>query len=387
MAANIPVKRYFSTMAGAPVVNGIAGSVVTLLDAVLVNGFNSKTPTDLSHAAGVATAVCAGHGYEAGDVVALGGANEAAWNGEFRVVSATTNNFTFAIEPTAPASATGTFAARIAPLGWEKVYSGTQKAAYRPPLPYARNLLRVLDDSTVPTSASGRWAKLRGYESMTDIDNGTGPFPSGGNGLSLNKSSTSDATARAWWIIGDAGIFYMGVFWNPAYLTAASVTAFGDTGSLRVGDAYCTLLVGTELDTMPSNPGASNNFTVLGGFSVSQTGKYYARSHTQLGGAVAAGMIGDNGVSLSLGGSAALAYPHPSNNGLMLATVSTCENSAIRCKALPGLYQVLHNTPFNYRDVVTDFPDLPGRTLIALDMANSSGGRAQSMFDATGPWK
>lgn len=37
----IAVKRYYSGMnAGAPVVNGVAGSLITLLDACLKDGFN-----------------------------------------------------------------------------------------------------------------------------------------------------------------------------------------------------------------------------------------------------------------------------------------------------------------------------------------------------------
>lgn len=385
----VPVKRYFSTQAGAPALTGQIGSAVSFFNALLVDGFNPKVPTALAHVAGVATATCAAHGYEPGDVVALSGANEVVWNDEFRVVTAATNSFTFAIASNAPSPATGTFAAKIAPLGWTRLpFSTAQKAAYQPALPYCQQILRVWDDNTVPTTANGRWAKLRGYETMTDIDTGTGLFPTTvqvPNGLSFNKSSTSDATARAWWFAGDAGLFYAGVAWLVTSPTFFAPTIYGDTGSLRVGDSFCSVLMGTEADTLPTSTGTSNNICTLAQYNAVQAGKYYARSYLQIGTSVAAGMIGDNGIATSIGQSG-LIYPHPPNNGLLLATVGVVESNIVRCRALPGFFQPLHVTPLNYRDTRNDFIDLPGRTLIALDSAVGSS-RAQFMFDITGPWR
>lgn len=384
----IAVKRYTSLMAGAPVMTGVAGTLVSLLDACLKDGFNPKTPTGLVQTGGTATATCTAHGYEPGDVIAISGANEAVWNNEFRVLTTTTDSLTFAIASNATSPATGTFAAKIAPLGWTKPFSGTNKAAYLPAAPYAQCYLRVLDDSTTPTSASGRWAKLRGYESMTDIDTGTGPFPTVAqvaNGLSFNKSGTSDSTARAWWLIGDAGIFYAGVFWLAATPTVAATTMFGDTGSLRAGDAFCAALIGTEMDTLPGSACTNNTFCAMGAYTATQAGKYYARSYTQTGSAVAIGMVGDNGLSVTIGQSG-VAYPHPPNDGLLISAVSTAENNIIRCRQLPGLYQPLHNCPLAYRDTRTDFAELPGRTLMALD-TGTVGTRAQLLFDVTGPWR
>ena len=69
------VKHFRSNMTGAPTLNGVAGALIGVLDACLVNGFNLKTIDSLAVAAGVATAsVGGGHGYEPDTVVLIAGA-------------------------------------------------------------------------------------------------------------------------------------------------------------------------------------------------------------------------------------------------------------------------------------------------------------------------
>lgn len=388
----IAVKRYTSLMTSAPSLTGQVGTLVALLDACLVNGFNTKSVTSAVQTAGVATVTATAHGYNVNDVVAISGANEAAWNDEFRVLTTATNSFTFAIPSGTTSPATGTLSAKIAPLGWTKPFSGTNKAAYLPQAQYVQCYLRILDDSTVPTSANGRWAKARGYETMSDVDTGTGLFPTAAqaaNALSIYKSSNSDATARAWWLVGDGGIFYFGSFWHASYLTAAGGYVFGDINSLRAGDSYSSFLnaeaAGT--DTLVTYPGTANSLDAVGAFSATQGGKYLARSYTQIGSAVAAGMIGDNGVSTAIGGGG-LAYPHPVDNGLLFSPVGVVETSVLRSRALPGFYQPLHQTPLTYLDTITGLSDFPNRTFQAFDLvAINSGNRAQCLIDITGPWR
>jgi hypothetical protein len=387
----IAVKRYTSTMTGAPTLNGTAGTLVALLDACLKDGFNSQSISSASQTGGVATLTFSGaHGYAVNDVIAISGANEAAWNHEFRVLSTPlTTTLTFAIDAGTTSPATGTLAAKIAPLGWTKPFSGTNKAAYLPKAAYVQCYLRVLDDSSTPTSANGRWAKLRGYESMSDVDTGTGPFPTvaqSTNGLSAAKSSTSDSTARAWWLVGDGGIFYLGVFADATYLNTASGHAFGDINSLKSGDGYSSFICGGNVDTLPAAPGTHHTFGALGDYAATQAGKYLARTHTQIGTAVACGMMGDHGVSASLG-NAGVTYPHPPDNGLLFAPVAIMQNSLFRSRALPGLYQPLHAAPLAHLGTVTDVPDLPDRVLQAFTVCPSAAVAGQCLFDITGPWR
>ena len=390
----IAVKRYTSTMTGAPTLNGTAGTLITLLDACLKDGFNTQAPSGATQTSGTATlSFSSAHGYNVDDVIALSGAtgtgNDLLWNGEFRVLTAATNSLTFAISSNATTPATGTLSSMIAPLGWTKPYSGTNKAAYLPAAAYVQCYLRVQDDSSTPTSASGRWAKICGYETMSDVDTGTGPFPTvsqSTNGLSVAKSSTSDSTARAWWLVGDGGIFYFGTFWHASYSTIASGHCFGDINSLKSGDGYSSFICGGNVDTLPSTVGQHHVFGALGPYNATQAGKYLARTYTQLGTAVACGMMGDNGVSTHMG-YVGFTYPHPPDNGLLFAPVALVENSVMRSRALPGLYCPLHNHPLTYLATVTDVPDLPGRTLQAFDVTFQASYAAQGLFDITGPWR
>lgn len=387
----IAVKRYTSTMTGAPTLNGTVGSLITLLDACLKDGFNSQSVSEATQTGGTATfATSSAHGYAVHDVVAISGAGESAWNDEFRVLTVPdTTHFTAAIASDTASPATGTLSAKIAPLGWTKPFSGTDKGAYLPQSAYVQCYLRVQDDASTPTSANGRWAKVRGYETMSDVDTGEGLFPTvaqRANALTWIKSEASDAVARAWWLAGDGGIFYFasqGVY-GSSY-NRYSGHLFGDINSLKSGDAYSSLILGFATDTYPSQPGTVQ-FANLSGYDSSLAGHYLARSYTQLGSAVAAGKIGDNAVSAYLG-YGGLAYPHPPDNGLLFAPVGVVETSVVRSRALPGLYQPLHTAPLAHLATVTDLPDLPGRVLQAFDLCIDPFTRAQCVLDITGPWR
>ncbi len=391
------VKAYDSTMSGAPSLNGTAGSLVSLLDACLKDGFGSVTLDSLVVAGNVATATkSAGHNLtmigNSGPVITIAGATPSELNGEWRIASVPNGTtFTFATSGIADQTATGTITAKRAPLGWTKPYSGTNKGAYLPAVQYVQCYLRVQDDSSTPTSASGRWAKIRGYESMSDVDTGTGPFPTtaqAANALTCWKSESSDSTARPWWLAGDGGIFYFGAAALGAYSGAFGGYAFGDINSLKSGDAYSSLLSawGAGVDTAPSNYSTYMLFAKLDTFYNTQVGKYLARTYTQLGTAVACGFMGDNGVQTIMG-SGGLAYPHPPDGGLLFAPVAVVENSVIRSRALPGLYTPLHNIALEHLATVTDIPDMPGSTLQCFSLVTGGANNAQCLIDITGPWR
>jgi hypothetical protein len=120
----------------------------------------------------VATAtISAGHAYRREQVVEIAGADQPEYNGQFRVV-ATTTTFTFAVTgtPASPATTATSLTAKVAPLGWEKPFSGTNKAAYRSKNPQSPQNILLIDNSlktpttrrpgpSGPTSAS--WKTCR----------------------------------------------------------------------------------------------------------------------------------------------------------------------------------------------------------------------------------
>ena len=64
------IHYYHSDMQGAPTLAGVAGSMIGLLDAVLVNGFGQLSVASISVASGIATVTFgAGHQYGAQSVI------------------------------------------------------------------------------------------------------------------------------------------------------------------------------------------------------------------------------------------------------------------------------------------------------------------------------
>jgi hypothetical protein len=90
--------------------------------------------------------------------------------------------------------------------GWSKVYSGTNLAVYRAP---AGNQLYLRVDDTGTTAA-----RIVGYETMSAVSTGTGPFPTEAQvagGLYAPKSANVNATARNWVIVANDRFFHMWV--------------------------------------------------------------------------------------------------------------------------------------------------------------------------------
>ena len=131
---DLTVKYFNSGMVGAPQISNNWGDLVTMLDACLINGFALKAIDTLTFADGVASAtISAGHAYQPFQVVEVSGADQAPYNGHFRVLTTTLTTFTYAVTgtPVSPATTATSLSAKVAPLGWEKPFSSTHKAAYR----------------------------------------------------------------------------------------------------------------------------------------------------------------------------------------------------------------------------------------------------------------
>ena len=128
---DLTVKYFNSGMTGAPQISNNWGDLVTMLDACLINGFALKAIDTLTCTGGIATAtISTGHAYQREQVVQIAGADQADYNGQFRVISTTTTTFTFAVTgaPASPATTTTSLTAKVAPLGWESHSRGPTKA-------------------------------------------------------------------------------------------------------------------------------------------------------------------------------------------------------------------------------------------------------------------
>lgn len=381
------VKYFDSTMSGAPTLSGTSGTLISVLDACLINGFGTVTLDSLVVSSNVATGtVSAGHGFTmigsaVGSVITIAGATPAGLNGTWRIASVPdSTHFTFATSGISNQTATGTITAVRTPLGFSKAYSGTNKAAYRADdIAGSRLYLRVADDGT----GSATYARIRGYESMSDVDTGTGPFPTDAQisgGLYWGKSSAANSTARAWRLIGDSQGVYLCV--NQDGAGAWIDAAWVDIPSEKAGDAYRTLIIGGTSSTV-YNQGYLYAIN-------STTGHYFARSYVQTGTSIAAFKLSHHIAATGMG-YYGISYPAPMGGQFYCAPVDVWEgavySSATALRGpLPGIYAPLHpGSQLTDGSFQTDVIGLDGRTLFVQILKH--GSNFAVAFDLTGPWR
>jgi len=382
-----PVKFYNSTMAGAPILNGTAGSLIAVLDACLINGFNLVSLDSLVVAGGVLTGTKAGHGFVVDQVIATS-ASEPELIGEWTVRSITSSTFTADATGVSNVSGSGALSAKAAPAGWQKLYSGINKAVYKSNDPTNNGCVLRVDDTG--TTA----ARIVGYETMSDVDTGSGPFPSAAQisgGGHWQKSYQANTTARGWDIFADTLRFiYAGQPSLNAYADFAHF--FGQYASEKSGDGYGTLLSATATDF--SQAYAQTFIGNLGG--ASNAGGWSPRSFTQLGSSVpmtiasfmtyaTSGVFsGSDNINLP-------DYPSPLSGGLLISKPVVVEGVAqggfVRSLSLPGVYHSPQKLmAFSHRDKVSNIAALPNRTLMMVSAAGNSGYRGRILIDLTGPW-
>jgi len=369
MSNPVEVKWFTSAMSGAPALSGAAGKLIDLLDDCLIDGFGSVTLASLVVASGVATGtVNTGHGFLDHVVVLIAGATPSGLNGDKRIAVTGTNTFTFDATGISDQTATGTITAKMSPAGWTKTYSGTNKAAYSRSDPAATVMLLRVND------APEQHSQLVMYESMSDVDTGTGPTPTTSY-YSCGKSSSANSTARAWRLFADSRMLYL--FVNNGSSTYGTGLVFGDIVPYRSGDAYGCVLGGvTNTDNFYHHPLLewSNSTFKL------------ARSYTQIGTNVTTTRTGHpkNTSYISNGGSP---IPNPVNNAVNIHPVECWESTTHARGLMPGLWTAAHAVDANLDNyILTNLANLTGRRLLYQYFAYSTYPGAP-IFDLTGPWR
>lgn len=395
------VKFFTSQMSGAPVLSGTAGSMIALLDACLKDGFDTKTLTALTVASGVATASWSGSHSAVVDAVVLiagvtgGPAGFAGMNGEQKVVAKPTSaSLTFATA-LPDGTYTGTITMKMAPLGFLKPFAGANLAAYKSSDPASTGMFLRVDDSATTV------VRVVGYESMSDISTGVGPFPTAAQisgGGYWGKSGTANATAVQWAVFGDSRGFIIHVC--PSF--GASPTnvhgltrGFGDAVALRPGgDPYgCFLNYSITSSSAPGQTDAQLDY----GTAV-QTA--FPRAFTGLGSSVLHGVYPYSGTTAALSGvdNSLGPFPSPVDGSLRMSRryFATAANAVSPRAELPGLYSVPQSQVFDsirFGDKTPGTGLLSGRNFFALNPTNSSTNNAPtnastgvSLVDVTGPW-
>lgn len=386
------VKRIHESMRGAPVLNGVAGSLIGLLDTFLVNGWGLATANSLSVSGGVATLTMpAGSEFEDHCVVLIAGATPAALNGEQRI--ATTNGTTLTFPTTAAdGPATGTITVKYASCGWQKVFSGTNLAVYRSQNAMGdRRFLRVNDTGALD-------ARIVAYNNMTAVSTGTGPFPTNAQisgGGYWPKSLTADATAQRYDLVGDSMWFYYAPAPYYAYYSGgsdyrfSSTRHFGDPIDLRTaGDAWGTLLgVGTSASPGTSSDGISD---------LGQTAGHFVESAVSgTGGPVPLFLIPEGWASAAWSGQTTVmgAFPNPIDGKLRMSRqmARMSQSDYTPRSILPGIELVPQSgltsyASFQPRDTVPGPGSMSDRRMMYL--WSGAGSKDGGFFiDITGPWR
>lgn len=252
----------------------------------------------------------------------------------------------------------------VSTMGWTKSFTGTNKAAYRSPSGTNQFYLRV-DDSTANT------ARVVMYESMTDVDTGTNPFPTAAQQSGGGYIDKSSATATRPWLFYSNGK-YCHLFIQQDG-TSWWHTRWGDFVSYKTGDGYHTEICCQT---------AANNSLVLASQiyrSIGETGAgdWIARAYTQVGSSLAVRANSDwtriNGASITsiLAGTQGLAYPSPIEGGLHMAPMWVGEAGANYRGLVPGIWVPGHIKPLTHGDTFSGVGNLTGRTFEVVNVHTS----------------
>lgn len=389
-----PVIWYTSNDAGAPTLNNAAGSLINVLDACLINGYNLKSVTSITVGGGLATATVSAHGFRDQQIVLVEGATPPALNGRKRVTVTGSNTLAFDATGVPDGSATGSITMKAAPLGWEKRYSGTNKAVYARTAPEATAMVLRIDD-TGSGAAAPTYARAVMYESMSDVDSGVGPSPPL-SWLSAGQywaKGISNASAKQWILVGDDRTFYFfaessaAPFSSYGHLTAHG---FGDLISYRAGDAYGCFLGG------PHNSSFNSVFlgrTVTIPNYDNYASEVLARLSNQIGGSVAAVLVGYSNQYAP--GGVGPSYPSPVDNGMVISSPSFCaEISSAFSHPIRGEYpglaiplaavrNVMHGT------VIKNLIGSPDKFLAVAVAPGSSPTNPSGcvLFNISSPWR
>ncbi|MDR0770834.1 MAG: hypothetical protein LBE75_06500 [Burkholderiales bacterium] len=384
------VKFFASTQTGAPQLTGQEGSLISVLNSCLLNGFNPRAASTITRDGGTSTVtVDAGHGYRDHDIVEISGASPEAYNGAWRIFNCTVNTFQFSIEGEPATPATGTIGVKISPLGWESPFTGENKVVYRSKNVESNRLFLRVDENSIPggTATNGYLtasATVTMFENMTDVETGTG-----GTVGFWRKSDAASATEKRWFIIGDEKRFWI---ITEFYAPHMSAQFFGDILPFKAGDAYATLLccysqIGTWTPYGNFHADAISSIGIAAGWP----GVSLARSYSQLGGTVLSRFVSTAMSSATMGtSSSGLPFPNAADNGLFVSPILLLEavGTFIALRGVvPGLFCPLHAVHVVNGVQIVDDVSVNGKNRRLLFLRGSSNLENRIAFDITGSWE
>lgn len=377
--ADTSVKWFHSAMQDAPVCSGTAGALIQILDACLINGFSVRTPDSVVVSGGVATvSISAGNPYDKHAVIEVAGASDPTLNAQWRVASASGSSFTFDCPGVADGTITGATIKR-AGAGWGKPFSGTNLAVYQSLASDSTQLYLRVDDT------DARFTRVRGYETMSDVSTGVGPFPTlvqhTETFWNWIKSDVINATARDWVVVADNRFMWVLIKASGSSLYGRIPHYFGDPIPFDPLDKYCCVITASN-STQPT--GANHPCAQVAAMS-NDYGRYYARNYEGTSGPIkhvafsvlSAVWSGEINAASAIPGSIRVAGP-------VFLAAGTATNTGFRAK-LPGVLPTLEKPEF--ADLSVHEKDDKAILAVAIVGRGGLDNRAVSLFDISGPWR
>lgn len=391
----MPVWIFRSSQTGLAGIQGAvttgAASLITNLDACIVNGVNSSgTGWSASYAGGTITYSKTAHGMPIGPglVLTISGFSPSGYNATaVQCVATDANTITRAASDPGSSPATGTATVLRSPLtvsgnAWTKSYSGTNLASYTQPAGTNGFALGVSDDAA-------QNSRIRGFETASAAGpadaSGTNPFPTAAQltgGGYFYRSSVNDATARPWLMVSNGKIIY---FFNQQ--TGVSGVGngwfFGDLKNYLGSDTYASVMVCDIAASATTTSIRIWNHTVS---LAATSGHWLTRTFAGTGTAVTAGKHGNpafmNGATEV--GANGIVYAGNVEGGLMLTPLWISEGTNGIRGHLPGLWAPCHARPISHGDTFSGATGTPleGKTFEAFN----GGSAAQIIFETSNTW-
>lgn len=228
--------------------------------------------------------------------------------------------------------------------GWTKAFVSPNgnKAVYRNSTTNGLGLYYQVNDDAAQASVYYA-AKVYGFETMSDVDNGAGQYPTGTDYVWLRKSSSNSATARPWLAIADDQTLYLFVWYNLTAVAAQSLAApfaMGDYLSMIPGDAYHATVGGTWAYNI--NQG---QIFYLNSFQGITTHMYGPRKSDGTTGNIDVICLASSPLA---GPPGSIGFSHPWYGQTLVQRVAVGDASPFTLRGyMPGVFSPMHQYPFD----------------------------------------
>lgn len=390
--STLPVKWCMDGMHEAPeLISGTAGSFLNMLESVLVTGFGTTVVDALSYNVDLNEAIAtitALHTFKKDQVIEIAGADQAEYNGQWRVTKVTAQNIHFKVGSVPSSNGTGTITIKTPGAGWTMPFVSADglRACFKPNNAaslgksdvywYVDNTSSLTASWSPTTSSYHSFVLVRGYEEVVDIDTRLGEF---GDGLIGTRGDLE--LPRNWMVIADDKSMY---FFCHEY-DYVNIHAWGELTNNRgegFKDAFAIL----------GNPHTSSS----GGYRYTYFGDFESEEHKRVCHGGSPNIKNHMFKTKSFVSSAQSSFLNfPGSSGKVIFTpLSFCYAPELDyytygdyLGGLPGV-----NVPLTGRRIndMTVFTGENGRLYLSRNYTGSGRNpknEYESYFDITGPWE